>query len=116
MYNKGQVFNIQRFSSSDGPEIRTVVFLKGCPLNCAWCHNPKSKNMKTEIFYMQKLCIDCKACVNVCPKKCHQFEKNTHIFKRADCDGCGICSKSCLPNALKSCEKKCRRSYRRSFS
>ncbi len=50
-YNRGQVFNIQCFSSSDGPGIRTVVFLKGCPLNCIWCHNPESKSVYTEIFY-----------------------------------------------------------------
>jgi pyruvate-formate lyase-activating enzyme len=35
----GTVFNIMRFSVHDGPGIRTTVFLKGCPLQCAWCHN-----------------------------------------------------------------------------
>ena len=43
MYKKGKIFNIQRFSTSDGPGIRTVVFFMGCPLDCAWCHNPESK-------------------------------------------------------------------------
>ncbi len=49
----GNIFNIQRFSTSDGPGIRTVVFLKGCPLSCIWCHNPESKSAYPEIFYEQ---------------------------------------------------------------
>lgn len=38
----GRVFDVQRFSVHDGPGIRTTVFLSGCPLRCAWCHNPES--------------------------------------------------------------------------
>lgn len=40
---KGIVFNIKRFAIHDGPGIRTTVFLKGCNLNCHWCHNPESQ-------------------------------------------------------------------------
>lgn len=40
----GIVFNIQKFSLHDGPGIRTVVFLKGCPLRCRWCANPESQD------------------------------------------------------------------------
>ena len=45
------VFDIKRFAVHDGPGIRTTVFLKGCPLNCAWCHNPEgiSPNVQTVI-------------------------------------------------------------------
>ena len=46
----GVVFNIQRFSLHDGPGIRTVVFLKGCPLLCPWCANPESINPGVEEF------------------------------------------------------------------
>ena len=45
---KGRIFNIQRFSTKDGPGIRTVVFLRGCPLSCAWCHNPESQSDKVK--------------------------------------------------------------------
>ena len=65
MLNKGSVFNIQRFSTSDGPGIRTVVFLKECPLNCIWCHNPESKSGAAEIFYKKELCIGCGDCCDV---------------------------------------------------
>ena len=40
----GRIFNIQRYSIHDGPGIRTIVFLKGCPLHCRWCCNPESQS------------------------------------------------------------------------
>ena len=59
----GTVFNIQHFSVHDGPGIRTVVFLKGCPLRCAWCANPESQNPHAELAWSAKDCIGCKNCV-----------------------------------------------------
>lgn len=47
---KGRIFDIQRFSIHDGPGIRTIVFLKGCPLRCRWCCNPEGQNYNTEIM------------------------------------------------------------------
>ncbi len=46
---KGTVFNIRSFSVHDGPGIRLTVFLKGCPLNCFWCHNPESRSPEKEV-------------------------------------------------------------------
>ncbi len=57
------VFDIQRFSIHDGPGVRTVVFLKGCPLRCAWCSNPESQSGEREILFDGKRCIHCRACL-----------------------------------------------------
>jgi len=45
----GIVFDIQRGSLHDGPGLRTTVFLKGCPLRCAWCHNPESQKRSPQV-------------------------------------------------------------------
>jgi pyruvate formate lyase activating enzyme len=57
------IFDIQRFSIHDGPGLRTVVFLKGCPLRCAWCSNPESQAKEREILFDAKRCVHCRACL-----------------------------------------------------
>jgi len=103
MHDKGTIFNIQRFSTSDGPGIRTVVFMKGCPLDCAWCHNPESKSTATELFYKSEQCISCGACVNVCTANGHTFSDGIHLFDHEKCMRCGKCAQVCWPNALALC-------------
>lgn len=44
----GRIFDIQRFSTHDGPGVRTIVFLKGCPLRCRWCCNPESQSYEIQ--------------------------------------------------------------------
>lgn len=63
----GLVFNIQRYSLHDGPGIRTTVFLKGCPLSCAWCHNPEGLRPVSEIMAAEQHCIACGDCRESCP-------------------------------------------------
>ena len=65
---KSVIFNIQRFCVKDGPGIRTTVFLKGCPLNCIWCHNPESKKKLPELAFDNSKCIKCNECIFVCDK------------------------------------------------
>ena len=103
MCSKGKIFNIQRFSTSDGPGIRTVVFKKGCPLNCAWCHNPESKSTATELFYKGELCIACGSCSNVCAVNGHTLTDGVHLFDREKCVRCGKCVEVCYSNALEIC-------------
>lgn len=62
----GNVFDIQRYSIHDGEGIRTVVFLKGCPLRCKWCANPESWAARPELFYVKSRCIGCKTCLAAC--------------------------------------------------
>ena len=68
METTGRVFNIARFSLHDGPGIRTVVFLKGCPLACAWCHNPEGMGAPAEVFFRPDRCVGCGRCAAVCPR------------------------------------------------
>lgn len=95
-----EVFNIQRFSLFDGPGVRTVVFLKGCPLRCIWCHNPESSSIRKQIMYNTDRCMGCGACADVCPQGCHRMENGMHIYDRGNCIGCGKCTQECYSLAL----------------
>ncbi len=96
----GTVFDIARFSLTDGPGIRTVVFLKGCPLHCNWCHNPESQNVNAEVLYNAEKCLSCGHCAPTCPQHCHVFQHTGHIYNRTNCRSCGACAKTCFSGAL----------------
>jgi pyruvate formate lyase activating enzyme len=96
----GRIFNIQRFSTHDGPGIRTVVFFKGCPLRCDWCHNPESQGAEAEVFYSPNLCCGCRACAQACPQGAHRFEDGRHVHDRARCVRCLRCGETCPAGAL----------------
>ena len=96
----GNVFHIQRFSLYDGPGVRTVVFLKGCPLRCLWCHNPEGLSAKQQIQFNPSKCIGCMDCVDTCPNGCHTQENGCHIYNRDLCTACGQCAGQCCSSAL----------------
>jgi pyruvate formate lyase activating enzyme len=84
----GVVFNIQRYSLQDGPGIRTTVFLKGCPLDCWWCHNPESHAPEPEITVIESRCIRCGQCREACPSGL-----------AGPCTRCGACVAACPTDA-----------------
>jgi len=65
----GRVFDVQRFSTHDGDGIRTTIFLKGCPLKCAWCQNPEGISSEEHLIYFENKCINCRLCVKNCSNK-----------------------------------------------
>nr|WP_238903513.1 glycyl-radical enzyme activating protein [Clostridium sp. YIM B02506] len=96
---EGTVFDIQRFSIHDGPGIRTIVFLKGCPLSCLWCSNPESQKLKPVLMYQSMNCIHCGRCISAC--KIGAINANNKNFIDRDiCTACGECVNVCPTSAL----------------
>jgi len=90
----GTVFNLQRFSTHDGPGIRTTVFLKGCPLQCPWCHNPESLDLAPQVLLTVDRCLSCGACVEACPRPSGPLAAGRRLGEDG-CDGCQECFDSC---------------------
>ena len=90
----GAIFDIQRFCLSDGPGIRTTVFLQGCRLRCPWCHNPESRPSGPRIFFRREKCIGCGRCARpVGGGRCVRHPEKA-------CSGCGVCVAECPGGAL----------------
>ncbi len=93
------VTNIQKYSIHDGDGIRTTVFFKGCPLRCAWCHNPETQRFEKELQTDTPKCTGCGRCVNACPNEAISIsEEGKAITDRGKCTVCGKCEAACLGN------------------
>ncbi|PKN52957.1 MAG: glycyl-radical enzyme activating protein [Deltaproteobacteria bacterium HGW-Deltaproteobacteria-13] len=99
------ILEIKGNSLDDGPGIRSVVFYKGCPLSCVWCHNPESKKSSVEIAFDGKVCVNCGACRDVCPEKALSPD-NKYYIDRSRCNLCFLCVDACPSGALDKVGKK----------
>lgn len=107
---KALIFDIQSFSTHDGPGIRTNVFFKGCPLECRWCSNPEGQRPVPELFYTRMKCVGCLCCAEVCPHGAVTavtdpalVERHGRVWHdRSRCDHCQThdCVRACLQDAL----------------
>lgn len=99
---EGMVFDIQHFAVHDGPGIRTLVFLKGCPLSCPWCCNPESQSFLAELRHSAFRCRACGACEQACPSKTIHMGAEGPVFGRVPCPACHEwpCLEACPQNAL----------------
>lgn len=96
----GRVFSIERYAVHDGDGIRTIVYLKGCPLRCLWCANPEGQEERSQLFFFPERCIGCGRCVDLCPKGGALRNVGGGIEHHpSHCRGCGLCVEVCSAGA-----------------
>lgn len=104
--SEGTILHLQRLSTEDGPGIRTTVFFKGCPLQCAWCHNPESISSHPQVQWLAVHCLHCNACLEACPQNCLSHQADGLHIDRLKCDSCGLCVEACPSGALEMLGRK----------
>lgn len=89
------IFAIKRYALHDGPNIRTTIFFKGCPLSCHWCHNPEGIDFKIKIVTLGEKCVGCGECVDNCPENALQLTENGIHRNTERCTLCRNCIEIC---------------------
>ncbi len=94
------IVDVKRNSLEDGPGIRSVVFFKGCPLGCVFCHNPETREPGPEIMFSPRECVGCGDCAAACPENAISLESPWRI-RRTSCNLCGACVEACPGKGLR---------------
>ncbi|MDR3670822.1 MAG: glycyl-radical enzyme activating protein [Holophaga sp.] len=105
------IFDVQGYSVHDGPGARTLVFFKGCPLNCYWCCNPESWSLRPQLLYRRTQCVQCYRCVeHACPRNAISLggPGGYVTIARETCNACDdlSCTAECYHDALKQAGRK----------
>ena len=95
-----RILNYQRMSTEDGPGLRTTLFVKGCPLRCAWCHNPESIEGASSVEWIKIRCISCNSCISVCTRGAITAEADEIRINAEKCALCFSCVEACPTGAL----------------
>lgn len=98
--NTAILFNVQKFSVHDGPGIRTTFFFKGCPMRCAWCHNPESLAIKPELLHNKEKCTQCGECANNCTDGSIRLKEGQLYIDNSKFNGHEDILDECIHNAL----------------
>ena len=94
------IFDVKPYSINDGPGIRITIFLNGCPLSCAWCHNPEGMSPHLQKLYAKTKCIGCSTCVDNCPQQALRLTPDGIVTDAELCKLCGICAAVCPTKAI----------------
>ena len=100
------IFDVKPYSINDGPGIRITIFLKGCPLNCVWCHNPEGISPHMQKLYAKAKCIGCGTCVEKCPRDALRLTPDGIVTDMQLCGLCGTCALVCPTKAIEMSGRK----------